>query len=223
MSSSAPRRAGPPTPKRRLASVLDERLERWLDALVATPGLTAISDPEEARRVHLDDSLVAVDLLERGPVVDVGSGGGSPGIPLAAARPELEFDLVEATAKKCAFLREVARTFPNVSVVCERAEEHARGVGRDAYAVAVARALAAPPVALEWCLPLVSPGGVAILYAGEIEQDLAGVAERLGGGAPTTVFVPGTERRRLVVVRKESPTPAGFPRRAGAARKRPLA
>ncbi len=223
MSSFAPR-AGPPTPKRRLASVLDERLERWLDALVATPGLTAISDPEEARRVHLDDALVAVDLLDRGPVVDVGSGGGSPGIPLAAARPELEFDLVEATAKKCAFLREVARTFPNVSVVCERAEEHARGVGREAYAVAVARALAAPPVALEWCLPLVAPGGRAILYIGEADVSrVETVAARIGGGTPDIIPVRGSERRHLLVVPKLEPTPAEFPRRPGVARKRPLA
>ncbi len=65
----------------------DPRVERWLAALLATPGLTSIDDPAEARRVHLDDALAALDLVEDGPVVDVGSGGGSPGIPIAAARP----------------------------------------------------------------------------------------------------------------------------------------
>ena len=203
--------------------MLDARLERWLDALLATPGLTAVVDRDDARRVHVDDPLVASGLLERGPVVDVGSGGGSPGIPLAAARPELAFDLLEATARKCAFLRDAARLFPNVSVVCARAEEHARGAGREAYGAAVARALAAPPVALEWCLPLVSPGGLAILYTGVVEQDLARVAKRLGGGPPRRVAVPGSERRQLLVVRKEAPTPPEFPRRPGVARKRPLA
>lgn len=202
--------------------MLDERLERWLDALLATPGLTAIADRGEARRLHVDDALAGSGLLERGPVVDVGSGGGSPGIPLAAARPELSFDLLEATERKCAFLREAARAFPNASVVCARAEVHGRGAGRDAYGAAVARALAAPPVALEWCLPLVSPGGLAILYTGDVDQDLARVAARLGGGAPQTVAVPGSERRQLVVVRKETPTPRGFPRRPGVAKKRPL-
>ena len=201
----------------------DERLERWLDALLATPGLTAIDERDEAHRVHVEDALAASALVELGPVVDVGSGGGSPGIPLAAAHPDLLFDLVEATAKKCAFLREAARAFPNVSVVCARAEEHGRGDGREAYGTAVARALAAPAVALEWCLPLVVPGGVVILYAGAVEGDLEAVAARLGGGAPRTVPVAGSERRQLLVVHKEKPTPSEFPRRPGVARKRPLA
>ena len=201
----------------------DPRVERWLEALLATPGLTAITDPDEARRVHVEDALAAADLLEGGPVVDVGSGGGSPGIPLAAARPELEFVLLEATGKKCAFLREEAAAFPNVEVVCGRAEEHAAGEGREAYGAAVARALAAPAVALEWCLPLVAVGGLCVLYVGEVEGELARVAAELGGDRPSHVPVPGTERRSLVVVRKLQPTSRRFPRRAGVARKRPLA
>jgi 16S rRNA (guanine527-N7)-methyltransferase len=200
----------------------DPRVERWLEALLATPGLTAVTDPDEARRVHVQDALAAVDLLERGPVVDVGSGGGSPGIPLAAAWPELNFVLLEATGKKCAFLREHAAAFPNVDVVCARAEEHSAGAGREAYGAAVARALAAPPVALEWCLPLVEVGGLCVLYTGAVEDDLGGVSVQLGGGAPELVPVPGSERRNLVVVRKLEPTPDRFPRRPGAARKRPL-
>ena len=100
-------------------------MERWLAALLATPGLTAIRDPDEARRVHVDDALAALELVVEGPVVDVGSGGGSPGIPLAAARPELRFALLEATGKKCAFLRRWAAELPNAEVVCARAEEHA--------------------------------------------------------------------------------------------------
>jgi 16S rRNA (guanine527-N7)-methyltransferase len=201
----------------------DPRVERWLAALLATPGLTAIADPDEARRVHLEDALAATDLLERGPVADVGSGGGSPGIPLAVARPDLEFVLLEATGKKCAFLREQAAAFPNVEVVCARAEEHAAGAGREAYGAAVARALATPPVALEWCLPLVAVGGLCVVYAGEVESDLDRVAAELGGDRASRVPVPGTELRKLVVVRKIQPTPDRFPRRVGVARKRPLA
>jgi 16S rRNA (guanine527-N7)-methyltransferase len=204
--------------------VRHDKLERWLDALLATPGLTAVTNRRAARRLHIDDSLAAARLLEAGPVVDVGSGGGSPGLPLAHARPELEFVLLEANRRKCGFLETWAREFPNVRVVWARAEEHAASDGRDAYAAAVARALAPPPVALEWCLPLVRVGGLAVFYVGDVELErVAAVAGRLGGAPPAVVSLPGSERRRLLVVRKVAPTPAGFPRRPGVARKRPLA
>jgi 16S rRNA (guanine527-N7)-methyltransferase len=152
----------------------------------------------------------------------VGSGGGSPGLPLAVARPDLDFVLLEATRKKCAFLEEQAAAFPNVEVVCARAEDHAAGARREAYGAAVARALAAPPVALEWCLPLVAVGGLCLLYAGAVEGDLRRVSEQLGGSQPELVPAAGAERRTLVVVRKVAPTPPRFPRRPGIARKRPL-
>jgi 16S rRNA (guanine527-N7)-methyltransferase len=200
------------------------RLERWLDALLATPGLTSLADREAARRLHIEDALAAEGVLERGPVVDVGSGGGSPGIPLAAARPDLAFVLLESNARKCRFLEGVAGNFPNVRVVCARAEEYGSGEGRDAYGTAVARALAPPSVALEWCLPLVAVGGLVVLYTGEPDlEPLAAVAARLGGGLPKASPVTGSTHRHLVIVRKVAPTPPGFPRRAGAARKRPLA
>jgi 16S rRNA (guanine527-N7)-methyltransferase len=194
----------------------DPRLERWLAALLATPGLTSIADPVEARRVLLDDALRAVDVVARfdGSMVDVGSGGGSPGIPLAAAFPDREAVLLEAKGRKCDFLREVAREFPNVSVVEGRAEEQET----DRFGVALAKALAKPPVAVEWCLPLVRPGGAAILWIGP-SADLPAVgrvSEQVGGAAPEL-------QEGLAVVRKVSPTPKGFPRRPGMARKRPLA
>lgn len=192
-----------------------------MSALLATPGLTAISDPEEARRVHLEDSLGALELVRQfdGPIVDVGSGGGAPGIPLAAALPGREVTLLEATGWKCDFLRKVARDFPNVSVVHGRAEEQET----DRFGVAVAKALAPPSVAAEWCLPLVAPEGAAILYTGDANGGLATVAEALAAAPPDVYEVEGAERRRLVVLRKLGPTPEGFPRRPGLARKRPLA
>lgn len=190
-------------------------MERWLERLLETPGLTAIRDRDEARRVHLDESLAAVSLVERfpGSVVDVGAGGGAPGIPIAATLPEREVVLLEANARKCAFLESVARDFPNVRVVRGRAEEQQT----DRYGVALAKALAPPPVAVEWCLPLVTPGGAVILLVGPTadEAAVARVAAQLGGGEPERH--PG-----VLVVPKLRPTPPGFPRRPGVARKRPL-
>jgi 16S rRNA (guanine527-N7)-methyltransferase len=194
----------------------DLRLERWLAALVVTPGLTSVRELEEARRVHLEDSLRAVEVVRRfeGPIVDVGSGGGAPGIPLAAALPGREVTLVESSRRKCAFLERWAREFPNVRVVCGRAEEQPV----DSWGVAVAKALAAPAVAAEWCLPLVEPGGAAVLFVGPSAKAsrVAAVAEQLASERVDSP--PG-----LLVLRKLGPTPPGFPRRPGVARKRPLA
>ncbi len=204
----------------------DPRLERWLEALLAAPGLTAVRDPAEARRVHVDDALAAAALVEEGPVVDVGSGGGSPGIPIAAARPELRVDLLDSHRSKTAFLEQVSAEagLTNVQVVWARAEEHGRREGREAYGTAVAQALAPPPVALEWCLPLVRLGGRVILLAGEVDLKRATAAAReVGGGVPEAISLPGSERRSLLVVPKVERTPERFPRRPGLARKRPLA
>jgi 16S rRNA (guanine527-N7)-methyltransferase len=194
----------------------DERLDRWLAELLATRGLTAIRDAAEARRIHVDESLAALDVVHRygGPVVDVGSGGGAPGIPLAAALPDRNIVLLEANGRKADFLERVVSSFPNASVVRGRAEEQPT----DVYGVAVAKALAPPPVAAEWCLPLVRPGGAVVLYVGPSADAaaVARVAERVGGGPPE-------EHDRLLVVPKVEPTPPGFPRRPGMAKKRPLA
>jgi 16S rRNA (guanine527-N7)-methyltransferase len=191
-------------------------IERWLDELVATPGLTSLSG-EEARRVHLDESLSALEVVRRfeGPIVDVGSGGGAPGIPLAHALPEREVTLLEATRRKCDFLERWTADLPNLRVVCGRAEEQPL----DAWGVAVAKALAPPPVAAEWCLPLVAPGGAAVLFVGPTAQaeQVARVAELLAAELELE-SPPG-----LLVLRKARPTPPGFPRRPGVARKRPLA
>jgi 16S rRNA (guanine527-N7)-methyltransferase len=162
----------------------------------------------------LDDALRAVELVRGidGPIVDVGSGGGSPGIPLAVALPDREMTLLEAERRKCDFLERWAP--PNAAVVWGRAEEQET----DAYGVALAKALGQPPVAVEWTLPLVRVGGAAILWLGP-SADLAAVgvvSERLGGASPEV-------HDGLVVLRKRVPTPEGFPRRVGVAKKRPLA
>jgi 16S rRNA (guanine527-N7)-methyltransferase len=195
---------------------VSDLLERWLEEVVTAPGATALGDAKSARRVLLDDALRALPVLERfeGSVVDVGSGGGSPGVPLAASLPGRPFTLLEAERRKCAFLERFASELPNVEVVWGRAEEQQV----DAYGVALAKALAKPPVATELCLPLVSPGGAAVLWLGrDADRDaVARVAEHLGGRLES-------DDDGLVVVRKVDPTPSGFPRRPGVAKKHPLA
>jgi 16S rRNA (guanine527-N7)-methyltransferase len=194
----------------------DPRLERWLDRLLQTPGLTSIGDREQAQRVHVEDSLRALPLLESfpGPIVDVGSGGGAPGVPLAAALAGREVTLLEANRRKARFLEGVAADFSNLRVVWGRAEEQEP----ERFGVAVAKALAPPPVAAEWCLPLVAVGGAAILWVGPSADipALTTAAERLGAHAPEL-------HGGLAVLCKENATPPGFPRRPGVARKRPLA
>jgi 16S rRNA (guanine527-N7)-methyltransferase len=181
---------------------------------VATPGLTAIRDLDEARRVLLDDSLRGVEVVTRfgGPIVDVGSGTGAPGIPLATSFPDREVVLLEAERRKCAFLEAWAPG--NARVVWGRAEEQQL----DWAGVAVARALAHPPTAIEWCLPLVREGGAVVLWVGpSAERDrVAAVAAKLAGE-----LVDGPPG--FLVVHKVASTPPGFPRRPGMAKKRPLA
>jgi 16S rRNA (guanine527-N7)-methyltransferase len=188
-------------------------LEDWLRAVVETPGLTAL-DLDTARQVLLADVLGALPVLlaSEGPIVDVGSGNGSPGIPIAAALPDREVVLLEAEQRRCEFLASWAPE--NARVVRGRAEEQAT----DWAGAVLAKALAPPPVAAEWCLPLVRPGGVAVLWVGESAElgRIATVAGLLAGE-----LIPGPAG--LAVLQKTGPTPQGFPRRTGVARRRPLA
>jgi 16S rRNA (guanine527-N7)-methyltransferase len=184
--------------------------------VVSTPGLTGLADAEAARTVLLDDALAGLALVAKteGAIVDVGSGGGTPGIPLAVSLPDRHVTLLEAERRKCDFLRRFASALPNVEVVWGRAEEQPT----DVYGVATAKALAQPPVAAELCLPLVRPGGAVVLWVGSSAEPerVARVAERLA--AELEASPPG-----FLVLRKKGPTPAGFPRRSGMPKKRPLA
>jgi len=187
--------------------------------------LTAIRDPRRLREELVDDALTACEVIgDRLPhaVVDVGSGNGSPGIPLALCYGS-PVTLLESQARKGAFLVRCSDQLGiDCPVVVERSETFARGEGRDSFDLALARALAPPPVALELCLPLVRPGGRLVVWIGRTDlESLGGVAAQLGGGRPRSVAT-GTGRA-LLVVEKLAATPERFPRRPGMAGKRPLA
>lgn len=190
--------------------------------------------PREANALlerHILESAALDPHLADGPWVDVGSGAGLPGLVLAALRPAVRGLLVEAETKRCRFLREVADELemPWVEVANERAETLGRGAEREQAQTALARALAPPPVALEFLLPLVAVGGRAVLAAGpsanEALADSRAAATALGGGPPELVEleVPGLGAARwAMIVKKVTSCPERYPRRVGVPARRPL-
>jgi 16S rRNA (guanine527-N7)-methyltransferase len=196
--------------------------------------LTAITDPEEVAVKHILDSLaaaLAVELAEGMTLLDVGSGGGLPGIPLKIFQPGLILTLMEASRKKAEFLEAVCtRLFPEGwQVVWSRAEDAGRGPLRESFDLVTARAVAPLPVLAEFCLPLVRVGGRFLALKGpdgerELE-DGARAIEVLGGRPEKTIRVVlprDAGERLLIAIEKTGITPAKYPRRAGIPEKRPL-
>ena len=159
-------------------------------------------------------------------VVDIGSGGGLPAVPLALALPQVEFTLLEANARKCAFLEHVAGALElrNVLVLAGRAEELGhQASARERFDRAISRAAAPAPVLLELALPFVTPGGDLVAEVSAVDpKRLVQAARLLGGGAPR-IERPAAGGTALLVVPKLAPTPARFPRRPGLPNRRPLA
>jgi 16S rRNA (guanine527-N7)-methyltransferase len=210
-----------------------DALARLLDILATdTTAPTTVVEPERGVDVHLADSLVALDLdavRSATVIADLGAGAGVPGLPLAVALPEARVALVESVGRKGAFIERCVEALgvPNAEVVVARAEEWQDGMG--ACDVVTARALAPLNVLLEYAAPLLREGGILVAWKGrrdpEEERDGAGAAGRLGMAVEEVRRVdpfPAVQDRHLVVARKIAPTPPGFPRRAGMARKRPL-
>ena len=212
------------------------QLAKYLDLLFAANqrmNLTRITDRAAAEVQHVGDALTLLPFLPAGPgaFVDVGSGGGVPGIPLAIARPDARVMLVESTKKKAAFLKSAIAELGlgNVSVSEWRAEDVGHSNSRETFDVAVARAVATLDWLAEWCLPLVKKGGKLLAMKGARaaeEVPAAAKAVKMLGGGPAVVHpveLPGSEHRVVVEVPKVTRTDKRLPSAAPQAKGKPLA
>jgi 16S rRNA (guanine527-N7)-methyltransferase len=206
-------------------------LLRYLDAVLEKNevlNLTAVRGRDEAIQRHVDGSLEilpVVRALGGGRVVDVGTGGGFPGVPLAIADPTLEVELVEAREKKARAVEAcLARAgLPPMRVHAERAETLARGPLRDSFDIALARALAPLPVLLELTLPLVRAGGHLVAIKGEkAREEIEASTRALHELRAEVVRVESAPSGAHVIVKKLAPTPAKYPRKPGEPKKYPL-
>lgn len=202
-------------------------VELLLDANQRT-NLTRIVEPREVLDKHLIDALLGLPRLAA-PLVDIGSGGGIPGLVLACVRPGWAITLVESVSRKASFLREASAALglSQVTVLGERAEVLGQGELREGFRCVTLRAVSSVPTCLELGLPLAEPGGGVLLYRGpqlEEPERAERVAHQLGGGAPqsSAYTLPDGSGRTLVWVPKLRATPERFPRRDGVPAKRPL-
>ncbi|MDH4334488.1 MAG: 16S rRNA (guanine(527)-N(7))-methyltransferase RsmG [Chloroflexota bacterium] len=214
-------------------------IERYVALLLVANerlNLTRVVAPEAIARTHLLDALAALPLLDAWApdrVIDLGSGGGVPAIPLALARPGMSWTLVDSVAKKADALREVvaALGLRDVAVLAERAETLGRDPRhRERYAVVTARACAALPVLAELSIPLVRVGGHLLAWKGpltERDEELQRGRKALGEAGAGRPWIAETGLvalggHRFVIATKERPTPVRFPRRPGEPGRRPL-
>jgi 16S rRNA (guanine527-N7)-methyltransferase len=216
-----------------------DRAERFVELLLAANihlNLTRVVEPAAVARLHLLDALAALPLLDAltpKTATDLGSGGGVPGIPLALARPDIQWTLVDSVIKKADALRGFAESLGlgNVAVIADRAETLGQSPAhRDRYDLVAARACAALPVLAELALPLLRTGGALIAWKGPLDDGAEEVrrgraaAAQLGGGSPRVLAtgLAALGDHTFVLVPKDGPTPARYPRRPGEPGRRPL-
>ncbi len=194
--------------------------------------LTSICDEKGIFIKHFYDSVLPEKLFFEGAkVVEIGSGGGFPSIPLKIVRDDLHFTLIESTGKKCEFLKVVVDKLglKGVQVKNIRAEDGARTLEmREKYDIAVARAVARLNTLAEYCLPYVKLGGRFIAYKGECQSELEeskNALEILGGEIELVenfALPENGDRRTVIVIKKVGRTPEKYPRCRGLERKKPL-
>ncbi len=210
-----------------------EKLGRFLGVLLyanTRMNLTAIKEPAEAWRRHILDSLTLIaplaELPEGATVIDIGTGGGVPGVPLAIVRPDLRFTMLDSTAKKTVFVRAAMDVLgvEHAKVVTLRAEEAGRNPQyRDTYDAAIARAVGPLATIAELATPLVKPGGTALLIKGEkAGEELAQAKTALHMLLSHHVGTLETPTGKIVILEKMRPTPKAYPRGNGEPKRRPL-
>lgn len=186
--------------------------------------LTAITSPEDAAIKHFADSIAAERFIKKGAhVIDVGTGGGFPGVPLKIIRNDIKMTLMDSVAKKTDAVAEMCRGAGiDVKTVCERAEEAGKSSLRGQFDAAVSRAVASLSVLMELCVPLIRKGGVFIAYKQAEAEDILDTknAQRELCCALEEKLV--RDGRALLVFRKTEKTPPVYPRRFAKIKKQPL-
>lgn len=192
--------------------------------------LTAITQKEDIFNKHFLDSCTGESFFPVGAkVVEIGSGGGFPSLPLKIIRDDLDFTLIESTQKKCKYLDICVDklALKDVKVLNIRAEDGAKDKNlREKFDCCVARAVARMNTLSEYCLPYVRVGGRFIAYKGDADEELkeAAKAIKVLGGETECVekFTLCGEKRTIIVVKKVAPTPLKYPRGLGKERKDPI-
>ena len=191
--------------------------------------ITAITEREEVILKHFVDSALGVDKVCGQTLVDVGSGGGFPAIPLKIMNDNLQVTMLEATGKKCEFLKTVVKELglKNVTVINGRAEDLAKDLSfRESFDVCTARAVARLNTLCEYCMPFVKVGGTFVSYKGDAEEEVleAQNAVKILGGKVENVhtYTLADAKRALITIKKINQTPPKYPRGNGKERKNPL-
>ena len=191
--------------------------------------LTAITEREEVIIKHFVDSLLGVDNITGNKLIDIGSGGGFPAIPLKIFKPDIMLTMLDSTGKKCEFLNAVCKEleFKSANAICARAEELAKTEEfRESFDVCTARAVARLNTLCEYTLPFVKVGGYFVAYKGDAEEEIleAQNAIKILGGKIEKIdnFELEGAKRQIIVIKKIKATPEKYPRGNGKERKKPL-
>lgn len=209
-----------------------EKLQKYCDLIIEYNqkfNITAITERKDIYVKHFVDSLYGTKMLISGKLLDVGSGGGLPAIPVAVTREDIEVNMLEATGKKCEFLKVVIKELglKNANVYCGRAEELAFDKNfREKFDICTARAVARLNVLCEYTLPFVKKGGFLLAYKGDAAEELKeaeNAVKVLGGEVEEDVkFELDGAKRELIKIKKVHATDMKYPRSNGKIRKNPL-